>query len=174
MIKLLDILTTKYSGCERIYFSWDAASWHVSKLFLARVAAVNEVPYRKRYLTPEVKLAPLPARAQFLNVIESVFSGLATAIIHNSDYQSVEETKKAIDRYFVERNEHFHQHPRRAGTRSGGRNLSLVSSGKDRTASVEDGGSTFEESQTDLGRCLINAASSTGRGYRRCGFSSFR
>src|ERR1700693_1190167 len=31
MIKLLDILTTKYFGCERISFSWDAASWHVSK-----------------------------------------------------------------------------------------------------------------------------------------------
>jgi transposase len=123
MIKLLDILTTNYSGCKRIYFSWDAASWHASKLFLARVEAVNEVNYRKRHLTPEVKLAPLPARAQFLNVIESVFSGLATAIIHNSDYQSVEEAKAAIDRHFLERNEHFHQHPRRAGNKIWGKEL---------------------------------------------------
>jgi transposase-like protein len=123
MIKLLDILTTKYSGCERIYFSWDAASWHASKLFLARVEAVNEVNYRRRRVTPEVKLAPLPARAQFLNVIESVFSGLATAIIHNSDYESVEEAKQAIDRYFVERNEHFRQHPRRAGNKIWGKEL---------------------------------------------------
>jgi hypothetical protein len=39
-----------------------------------------------------------PARAQFLNVIESVFSGTARAIIHNSDYKSVDETKRAIFR----------------------------------------------------------------------------
>jgi hypothetical protein len=37
------------------------------------------------------------------------------AIIHNSDYQSVEECKKAIDRYFEERNQHFKEHPMRAG-----------------------------------------------------------
>jgi transposase len=85
MIKLLDILIAKYSGCKQIYFSWDAASWHASKLFLARVGEVNEYHHSKRRLVPAVKLAPLPARAQFLNVIESVFSGLATAIIHNSD-----------------------------------------------------------------------------------------
>jgi transposase len=123
MIKLLDVLTTKYSGCKRIYFSWDAASWHASKLFLARVEVVNEYHHRKRHLTPAVKLAPLPARAQFLNVIESVFSGLATAIIHNSDYQSVDDAKVAIDRYFMERNEHFRQHPRRAGNKIWGEEL---------------------------------------------------
>jgi hypothetical protein len=123
MIKLLDMLTTRYSGCKQIYFSWDAASWHASKLFLAKVEAVNEYGYRKRHLTPAVKLAPLPARAQFLNVIESVFSGLATAIIHNSDYQSVDEAKGAIDRYFMERNEHFRQHPRRAGNKIWGEEL---------------------------------------------------
>jgi hypothetical protein len=34
---------------------------------------------------PEIEILPLPAQAQFLNVIESVFSGMARAIIHNSD-----------------------------------------------------------------------------------------
>ena len=43
--------------------------------------------------------------AQFLNVIESVFSGMARAIIHNSDYKSVDDAKTAIDRYFAERND---------------------------------------------------------------------
>jgi MFS family permease len=62
-----------------------------------------------------VKTAPLPAGAQFLNVIESVFSGMARAIIHNSDYPSVEVAKDAIDRYFTERNERFSKHPKRAG-----------------------------------------------------------
>jgi hypothetical protein len=37
---------------------------------------------------PIVETAPLPARAQFLNVIESVFSDMARSIIHNSDYRS--------------------------------------------------------------------------------------
>ncbi len=123
MIKLLDILIAKYSGCKRIYLSWDAASWHASKLFLARVEVVNEYHRRRPHLTPAVKLTPLPARAQFLNVIESVFSGLATAIIHNSDYQSVYEAKAAIDRYFNERNEHFRQYPRRAGNKIWGKEL---------------------------------------------------
>jgi hypothetical protein len=47
----------------------------------------------------------------------SVSSGLARAIIHNSDYQSAEECKAAIDRYFHERNEHFNMHAKRAGNR---------------------------------------------------------
>ena len=54
-----------------------------------------------------MKTAPLPAGAQFLNVIESVFSGMARAIIHNTDYPSVEAAKEAIDVYFSERNAHF-------------------------------------------------------------------
>ena len=64
---------------------------------------------------PVVKTAPLPAGAQFLNVIESVFSGMARGILHNSDYDSVEAAKDAIDRYYAERNEYFQAHPKRAG-----------------------------------------------------------
>jgi hypothetical protein len=69
------------------------------------------------YITGSARIdvAPLPAGSQFLNVVESVFSGMARAIIHNSDYASVEEAKHAIDRYFSERNEFFRAHPRRAG-----------------------------------------------------------
>jgi len=77
MISLVQLLLTQYSGCRRIYFSWDAASWHSSKRFLAEVRRVNNVAYRKQNKMPIVKLAPLPARAQFLNVIESVFSGMS-------------------------------------------------------------------------------------------------
>src|SRR6202521_5446677 len=64
---------------------------------------------------PIVETAPLPAGAQFLNVIESIFSGMARAIIHNSDYQSVLDAKSAIDKYFEDRNAHFIQRPKRAG-----------------------------------------------------------
>jgi hypothetical protein len=76
MIKLLDVLLRKYRYCKTLNLSWDAASWHASKAFLARVGEVNSPRHRIRRRSPFVRLAPLPARAQFLNVIESVFSGL--------------------------------------------------------------------------------------------------
>jgi hypothetical protein len=62
-----------------------------------------------------VGLAPLPSGAQFLNVIESVFSGMARAIIANSNYSSIDEARVAIDRYIQERNEKFKSTPKRAG-----------------------------------------------------------
>jgi hypothetical protein len=58
---------------------------------------------------------PLPSRAQFLNVIESVFSGMARAIIHNSDYSTVEAAQAAIVRYIDDRNSAFRENPRKAG-----------------------------------------------------------
>ena len=115
MIRLLDILVKKYADEECVYFSWDAASWHASKELYKKVDMINSDEYRSRATSPFVKLAPLPSSAQFLNVIESVFSGMAKAIIHNSDYPSVDECQSAIDRYFTDRNEYFKKHPRRAG-----------------------------------------------------------
>ena len=70
---------------------------------------------------PTVETAPLPAGAQFLNVIESVFSGMARSIIHNSDYKTLEDAKAAIDRYFADRNAHFTLHPKRAGKKIWGK-----------------------------------------------------
>jgi transposase len=121
MIRMLAALLDKYRGCETLYMSWDAASWHVSNALYREIDKVNSDDYRALNGTPTVKVAPLPSRAQFLNVIESVFSGMARAIIHNSDYQSVAEAKAAIDRYFAERNEHFQQHPKRAGRKIWGK-----------------------------------------------------
>ncbi len=115
MLKLLEILLIKYAKQARIYFSWDAASWHASKRLYARVEEINSPEYQATHKCPLVKLAPLPSRAQFLNVIESVFSGMAQAVVHNSDYQSVDEAKAAIDRHFAERNQHFRKNPQRAG-----------------------------------------------------------
>jgi hypothetical protein len=65
--------------------------------------------------SPEIVMVSLPAGAQFLNVIESVFSGMARAIIHNSDYGSVADAQAAISRYFEDRNAAFLASPRRAG-----------------------------------------------------------
>ena len=77
MIKLLHVLIDEYAGCRRLYFSWDSASWHSSRKFRAEVRRLNHPDYRNLHQTPTVKLAPLPARAQFLNVIESVFAGMS-------------------------------------------------------------------------------------------------
>ncbi len=117
MLKLIDMLLAKYSSQSRIYFSWDAASWHASGKLSDRLDEINSDAYRTVHKTPRVTLAPLPSSAQFLNVIESVFSGMARAIIHNSDYQSVEECQAAIDRYVSERNAHFKTNPARAGNK---------------------------------------------------------
>ncbi len=121
IIKLVEILIEKYKGQNRIFFSWDAASWHASKKLYTRIDEINCIGYRKKYGTPVVELAPLPASAQFLNVIESIFSGMAKAIIHNSNYQSIDECKSAINLYFKERNEYFILNPKRAGNKIWGK-----------------------------------------------------
>jgi hypothetical protein len=126
MIKLLEVLLERYKGCDRFYFSWDAASWHASKALYEKVRNINLPDYRSEAQTPIVELAPLPKSAQFLNVIESIFSGMARAIIHNSDYQSVEKAVAAIDRYFQEGNEHFLNYPKKAGKKLWG-NETVVS-----------------------------------------------
>jgi transposase len=119
MVKMADLLRGQYRTCRTIYLSWDAASWHISKKLLAHLEKLNQDFARDG--CPIVKTAPLPAGAQFLNVIESVFSGMARAIIHNSDYLSIEGAKDAIDRYFCDRNGHFLQHPKRAGQKIWGK-----------------------------------------------------
>jgi hypothetical protein len=113
---MMNLLVDEYRDRRQIYLSWDAASWHVSKELNNHIEEHNRIGRG-----PVVAVAPLPARAQFLNVIESVFSGMARAIIHNSDYRSSEEAKAAIDRYFEERNRHFKEHPRKAGNKIWGK-----------------------------------------------------
>ena len=118
MVRMMEVLTAQYSNRRKIYLSWDAASWHVSKELFERIEAHNAAVGTAG---PTVATAPLPARAQFLNIIESIFSGMARAIIHNSNYPAVEDAKAAIDRYFEERNAHFKGHPKRAGAKIWGK-----------------------------------------------------
>jgi len=112
MISLMEILINQYRDRRKIYLSWDAASWHISKKLYESIDLHNTAA-----TGPIVETAPLPSGAQFLNVIESIFSGMARAIIHNSDYKTLDDAKGAINRYFEERNSHFRQHPRRAGNK---------------------------------------------------------
>ncbi len=103
----MNLLIERYRDRRKIYLSWDAASWHISKDLYHSVDQHNAAGR-----LPTVEIVPLPSGAQFLNVIESVFSGMARAIIHNSDYKTVDDAVTAIDRYFTERNEHFRRNPR--------------------------------------------------------------
>ena len=119
MIKMADLLRAEYRTCRTIYLSWDAASWHISKKLFSHLDEINQQATQSGF--PIVNTAPLPAGAQFLNVIESVFSGMAKGIIHNSDYPSAEAAKDAIDRYFKERNDHFLRCPKRAGRKIWGK-----------------------------------------------------
>jgi len=117
MIKLLDVLIVQYADQERLYLCWDAVSWHNSQILKMYIEDHNKTA------KPEIKLAPLPSCTQFLNVIESVFCGLAKAVIHNSDYADTDECKAAIDQHFSTRNQHFKANPKRAGRKIWGKEL---------------------------------------------------
>jgi len=119
MIRMMEVLVEKYHDRRKLYLSWDAASWHISKRLCQRVEEHNASILGGGGLM--VESAPLPSGAQFLNVIESIFSGMARSIIHNSDYKTLDEAKAAIDRYFADRNAHFLQHPKRAGKKIWGK-----------------------------------------------------
>jgi transposase len=119
MIKMMDLLVEQYAYCRKFYLSWDAASWHISKRLWKHIDQHNVIAESNH--RPLVDTAPLPAGAQFLNVIESVFSGMARAITHSSNYGSLDDAKAAIDRYYEERNLHFQQNPRRAGKKIWGK-----------------------------------------------------
>lgn len=119
MIRMIGTLVEEYRTASKLYISWDAASWHMSKALVSYINDHNEVAAINS--RPCVELAPLPASAQFLNVIESVFSGMARSIIHGSNYASKEAAIEAIDLYFAERNQNFRTNPRRAGNKIWGK-----------------------------------------------------
>ena len=112
MIRMMELLVKRYCDQRKLYLSWDAASWHLSKRLHQRVEEHNGTVLGGG--GPIVETVPLPSGAQFLNVIESIFSGMARSIIHNSDYKTLDEAKGAIDRYFADRNRHFVRHPKRS------------------------------------------------------------
>ncbi len=114
IIDLTEMLFNRYHTKSKIYLTWDAASWHGSDELVQWADNLNTWN-RASGAGPVIEFVPLPSSAQFLDVIEAVFSGMKRAVIHHSDYQSEEEVKTAISTHFRERNEFFKQNPRRAG-----------------------------------------------------------
>jgi hypothetical protein len=75
MIDLAEMLFNQNRGKSKIYLTWDAASWHGSDTLLNWVETLNSSKC-KWGSGPRLELLPLPSSAQFLNVIEAVFSGM--------------------------------------------------------------------------------------------------
>ncbi|MEZ2339367.1 IS630 family transposase [Mucilaginibacter sp. RCC_168] len=123
MLKLVDVLIQQYKGNSKLYLSWDCAPWHSSNKLKEYIKSINAESFRHANGTPWVELAPLPSSAQYLNVIESVFSGMAKSVIHNSDYASLDECQSAINLYFTERNQYFQANPKKAGKKIWGKEI---------------------------------------------------
>ena len=113
MIRLIELLRENYASYRNLYLSWDSAPWHSSAHLKERIKLLNDCSSFER--RPRLEVLPLPTSAQFLNVIESVFSGMARAILHNSDYATLEDAQTAVTRYLCERNEAFLRAPKKAG-----------------------------------------------------------
>jgi transposase len=114
IIDLAETLFNQYHAKSKIYLTWDAASWHGSDELVQWTDELNTWN-KTSEAGPMIEFVPLPSSAQFLDVIEAVFSGMKRAVIHKSDYQSEEEMKTAISTHFRERNEFFKHNPKRAG-----------------------------------------------------------
>jgi len=114
MVDLIEILFNQHFHKTKFYITWDAASWHSSKVLVDWLNRFNEET-RKRCEGPLIEFIPLPSCSQFLNIIESTFSSMKKAVIHNSNYQSNFEMMTAISGYFKERNDYFLENPKRAG-----------------------------------------------------------
>ncbi len=114
MIDLAEILYNQYYEKSRLFITWDAASWHSSNALLSWLDSFN-AKSQEIGEGPAIELVPLPSRSQFLDVIESIFSGVKRAVIHHSNYASQYEMKTAISAHFVDRNDYFRRDPRRVG-----------------------------------------------------------
>ena len=114
MIDLIEMLFNQYNYAPAIYITWDAASWHDSLKLNEWLDDFNSIT-RRLGTGPIIFLVPLPTSSQFLDVIESIFSGMKRAVIHHSDYKSDIEMKEAISCHFRDRNAFFKNNPKRVG-----------------------------------------------------------
>lgn len=115
IISLLRAIRQQYSHSRRLCITWDALSTHGAGEVKDWISVANKQSQGDG--APVIEVYPLPSNAQFLNVVESTFSSLRRAVIHNSDYATKEEMKEAIRLYFEERNAYFLKNPKRAGNK---------------------------------------------------------
>ena len=77
MVRLLEILYNLYHAYSKLYITWDAVCWHNSSALMDWLDQFNDAN-RRQVAGPIIELIPLPTSAQFLNVIEGVFSGMTS------------------------------------------------------------------------------------------------
>ena len=58
---MMEVLSDQYADRRKLYLSWDAASWHISKELFARIDGHNAVAATRS--GPAIETAPLPAGA---------------------------------------------------------------------------------------------------------------
>ncbi len=114
MINLIEILYNQHYNKKKLYVTWDCASWHSSQELVSWLESFNGKS-EKLSQGPIIEFIPLPTSSQFLDVIESIFSGMKRSIVHNSDYGSEIEMKAAISQHFRDRNDYFRENPKRVG-----------------------------------------------------------
>ena len=112
MLQLLNTISENNRQCGKLFLTWDAITMHYSHAVTKWVDEHNQAEQG-----PKIEVVPLPVSAQFLNVIEAVFSGMKRAVIHNSDYASVNDMQQAIAQHFEERNAFYRANPKRAGNK---------------------------------------------------------
>lgn len=115
IIELLEAVRSEYGDKSTLYLTWDAISSHSSSILQEKIRQFNEEA--ENGMVPHVEVVPLPSRAQFLNIIEAVFSGMKRAVIANSNYATKNEMERAIARHFKERNQYYKDNPKRAGNK---------------------------------------------------------
>jgi hypothetical protein len=58
MIKMLVVLVAKYRDQDRIYLSWDAASWNASKAFIKRVDSMRDASIQRLHRESSWRRSP--------------------------------------------------------------------------------------------------------------------
>ncbi|MDD2467367.1 MAG: IS630 family transposase [Desulfobulbus sp.] len=79
IILMLGQICALYPAAPKIFVTWDAISSHGSKELYSWRDNHNKTVLEKG-AGPVVELVPLPSKSQFLNVIESIFSGMKRAV----------------------------------------------------------------------------------------------
>jgi hypothetical protein len=130
-IRTTGLLVERHGDRRKLHLSRDGAPRHIPKRPYERIGEHDAAVLGHG---PTVDAAPPPSGAQSLDVIGSVFSGMARAIVHDSGCQTPGEARPAIDRHVGERNEHCRLRPRRAGdeSRRKGREPAASSEANDR------------------------------------------
>lgn len=115
--KAIESYNNKSRRVKEIENEMKALNDQIDKLRKSAAKVVSQKDSVEKIVALKSKISSLKEikRAQFLNVIESVFSGTKRAVIDNSDYKSEFEMKMALNKHFTERNLYFEKNPKRAG-----------------------------------------------------------